>query len=125
MIYSLRYVGPEPDCTYEYTYDKHEDVFLHLAERAADEFGDCEMDFDDPKVQKLEIALHSNKYAELMEALNAFLCPMNGDYFEIYTYGRRKKETDDYESRLEKVFASVEKARSEWREWKDEAQKGE
>jgi len=113
-MYELRYIGPEADCSYQRTFEKAEDIFLHVAESIAEDFEDCEIDFDDPNIQDIITALESGTYTELIEHVNAFLYPMNCDYFEVCTASVTKEPTGDFEARMSKVFASVEKARQSY-----------
>lgn len=119
-IIRLKYYGPEPDCNYDLECETEEDVFLHLAECAKEWFNDGEMDFDNIIVQNLVDALKSCSYKKLMECLNAFIYPMNCDYYEVEYGPLEKSEPGKFNERMAKVFSSVEKAREKWKEWKNE-----
>lgn len=116
-MYTLRYIGTEPDLSQQWTFETPEDIFVHVAEWAADELEEGEHEFDDPAIEELVEALRGKSYESLIRGLNAI---MNCDYFEVYSAGAAEEPVGSYKERMAKVFASVEKARVEWQEVEDE-----
>ena len=114
--YDLRYVDYEPDMSRNWTCETLYEVFLIVADYAADILNDNDMiDFDGPEAIQLIDAIKAKDYAKTIEAYNNLA---HCGYFHVYE--DEIVETMDDKDPYQDILDRIKRARKTWEEWKKE-----
>lgn len=121
-MYTLKYVGPEPDCGRQWDLETPEDIFIKLSELIVEDFEYCgEVDFDRQDIKDIVSALKGSSYKTLIKAINSYLLPSNGDYYLVKEKEQDVPNNKSFRERKEKVLSIIDRLREDWQKWKDKS----